>query len=201
MLSRVAIVVLAAGRATRMAGLNKLLSTIGNVPLVRLSTAEAIYCQKGRVVVVTGHMADEIRKAVSGLAVTFVHNDQYASGMSSSVRAALQAIPEGCDGMLIQLADMPLVSRAHLASMIEAFTANEGLAAVRATAFGKPGNPVIVPRSLFANISAIDGDVGARQVLATSRVPVVPVEIGRAATFDVDTRDDLEAAGGDFGAG
>jgi len=201
MLSRVAIVILAAGRATRMSGFNKLLSTIGNVPLVRISTAEAVYRGEGPVIVVTGHMAHEIRNAVTGLSVTVVHNDECASGMSSSVRAALRAIPEDCNGMLIHLADMPLVTRAHLASMIEAFTLHEGIAIVRATAFGRFGNPVIVPRSLFSDLSAIDGDVGAREVISKSGVPIVSVEIGHVASFDVDTIDDLKAAGGDLGAG
>ncbi len=194
--SKVAIAILAAGRSTRMGKFNKLLSMFGNAPLVRLSVQHATAPTGSKVIVVTGHMANEIREAVCGLNVTVVHNGAFASGMSSSVRAALQAVPDDCDGVLIHLADMPLVNESHMYLMIDAFDKCRGLSVVRATAYGEHGNPVIIPRKLFRALGDLEGDRGARQVIAASGLPVIEVEIGAAAMCDVDTVEALDAAGG-----
>lgn len=194
--TRVAIAVLAAGRSTRMGSLNKLLCRFDGVPMVRLSAQKAIASSGNPVIVVTGHMALEIRDALSGFPVEIVHNARYASGLSSSITAALGAVPDKCSGILIALADMPFVSADDLSAMIEAFARCDASSVVRATALGEPGNPVIVPRALFSEIAALEGDRGARHVIAASGFPVIGVEIGRAAAYDVDTIEALEMAGG-----
>ncbi len=193
---KVAIAVLAAGRSTRMGSFNKLLSRFGGVPLVKQSITRAIAAGRGPVFLVTGHMADEIREAISGLPVAIVHNSGYASGLSSSIRTALRVIPDDCAGVLIHLADMPLVTEIDITAISDAFICNEGGVVVRATACGKPGNPVVLPRSLFSELSLLEGDTGARGLIAASNIPVIDVEIGRAASYDVDTPETLEAAGG-----
>lgn len=164
--------------------------------MIRRSVECAVACDGCPVIVVTGHMATEITKAIGELAVTIVQNDSYASGLSSSIRAALGAVPQTCDGVLIHLADMPLISESHMSHLIEIFKNNRGLSVVRALAFGEPGNPVILPRSLFRALDDLDGDMGARKAIAASGLPVVGVELGTAATCDVDTPEALEAAGG-----
>jgi len=196
MVSEVAIAILAAGRSTRMGSFNKLLSHFGGVPLVRLSVARAVACQGCPVIVVTGHMATEITDEIGELPARIVHNSSYASGLSSSIRAALQAVPATCDGVLIHLADMPLINENHLSSMIEIFRENRGLSVVRAMATGQPGNPVILPRILFRSLDQLEGDTGARKVIAASGLDVVGVEIGLAAVCDIDTPEALDAAGG-----
>ncbi|TIT11109.1 MAG: 4-diphosphocytidyl-2C-methyl-D-erythritol kinase, partial [Mesorhizobium sp.] len=61
---------------------------------------------------------------------------------------------------------------------------------------GKRGNPVLLPRSLFAAIAHLEGDTGARHLVEAEGFDVVDVEIGKAASIDVDTREALEGAGG-----
>lgn len=194
--TKVAIAVLAAGRSSRMGSFNKLLSNFAGVPLIRRTVECATACDDCPVIVVTGHMATEITSAIGELVVTVVQNDSYASGMTSSIRAALRAVPQTCDGVLIHLADMPLINESHMSSLIQTFKDNRGLSVVRAMAFGEPGNPVILPRLLFQALDETDGDTGARKAIAASGLPVVGVEIGAAATCDVDTPEALEAAGG-----
>ena len=190
-----AIAILAAGRSTRMGGVNKLLSTFDGVPLIRLVACRAIStgCP---VIVVTGYMQEDVKAAVSDLDVDLVFNEQYGSGISSSLRVALESAPDGCAGVLVHLGDMPLVSARDLMSAIDLFMSRNRLAIVRATAFGDPGNPVIIPRSLFSTLMDLEGDKGARQAIAESGLPVVGIEIGRAALCDVDTPETLALAGG-----
>lgn len=61
---------------------------------------------------------------------------------------------------------------------------------------GQSSNPVIVPRSLFAAVLRLEGDVGARRILKTSGIAVMDVDIRDGAHRDVDTPEAVTAAGG-----
>jgi molybdenum cofactor cytidylyltransferase len=94
------------------------------------------------------------------------------------------------------LGDMPEVGVADIDRLVAAFVASGGTAIVRATHGGKRGNPVILPRSSFPQIATLEGDMGARAIIESGTAPVIDVEIGRAASLDVDTVEAMAAAGG-----
>lgn len=192
-------VILAAGRASRMGagGAHKLLAEFDGEPLVRRAARTALAADAASVIAVTGHRRGEIEVALSGLALTTVDNPNYASGMASSLISGLSAPgARDADGVLVMLADMPGVTPGDLNALISAFRAAWGQAIVRAVSHGKPGNPVILPRSLRAAVMRLEGDVGARHVIKTSGLQVIDVDIGEAAHLDVDTPEAVLAAGG-----
>ncbi len=186
---------LAAGRSSRMGQANKLLAEFDGVPLVRRS-AEALLGAGVAVTVVAGHQEGRVREALDGLDVEIVSNPDHADGLSTSIRAGIAALPGEVDGALVALADMPAVDAAALRRLVEAFAAEDGTAIVRATHGGVCGNPVILPRSLFADAMRLEGDVGARHLVETAGLPVRDVEIGAAASLDVDTPQAMADAGG-----
>ena len=195
----VVIVVLAAGKASRMGegGPHKLLAEFDGVPLIRRSVMTAIGSQASSVVVVTGHRKDALEAAVSGLNITTVHNPDYASGMASSLATGFSVEQaRSADGILVMLADMPGVSTGDLDALIGAFRQSSGQSIIRAVSGGKRGNPVVLPKSLFDAVLRLEGDVGARHIIETSGVPVVDVDIGDAAHLDVDTPEAVISAGG-----
>ncbi|MBX4899415.1 MULTISPECIES: nucleotidyltransferase family protein [Rhizobium] len=197
----VAIVILAAGKATRMGkgGKHKLLAEFDGVPLVRRCALTALGSDAACVIVVAGHRRLEIEAALGGLPLTLVDNPDYEDGMASSLIAGLSSKrADGADGILVMLADMPGVSIAHLDALISAFRNSGGRAVVRAVSCGKPGNPVILPRSLNHAILRLEGDVGARDIIRASGLPVLDVDVGDAASLDVDTTEDILAAGGEM---
>lgn len=197
--TRVAVVLLAAGRASRMGddGRHKLLSEFDGEPLVRRSARIAREADAGPVFVVTGHRASEITACLQGLDVACIDNPDYASGMASSLKAGVSAANAGgVDGVLVMLADMPGVSVQDLDALVSAFRASGGRAIVRAVADGQRGNPVILPRSTFEAVKTLEGDIGARPIIETAGLPVIDVEIGAAARLDVDTPEAIVAAGG-----
>jgi molybdenum cofactor cytidylyltransferase len=98
--------------------------------------------------------------------------------------------------VLIHLADMPGVTPDAIRQMAKAFALSGGTSIVRATHAGKRGNPVILPRSVFPQISRLTGDMGARAIVEGFAGQVIDVEIGEAASLDVDTPEALKAAGG-----
>ncbi|WP_429815424.1 NTP transferase domain-containing protein [Ensifer sp. B1-9] len=194
----VEIVVLAAGRASRMGadGGHKLLATFDGVPLVRRSVEAAIAAAPGRVIVVTGHREPDIRAALEDLPAKLVSNPDYLSGMASSLTAGLSAIDERGAGMLVMLADMPDVTTDDLRKLLDRFSAEGGRAVIRATAAGQRGNPVILPRQTFSAVRQLVGDVGARHIIEKCGLPVIDVELGPAARLDLDTPEQIVAAGG-----
>ncbi|GES44930.1 4-diphosphocytidyl-2C-methyl-D-erythritol kinase [Rhizobium dioscoreae] len=195
----VAIVLLAAGKASRMGegGSHKLLAEFDGVPLVRRSTSIAIASGISDIVVVTGHRRNEIETALNGLTVEAVFNPDYGSGMASSLVAGVGTrAARRADGVLVMLADMPGVTSDDLKALMAAFREANGKAIVRAVSSGKRGNPVILPRSVLNAVMRLEGDVGARHIIETSGLPVIDVEIGEAAHLDVDTPEAVVAAGG-----
>jgi molybdenum cofactor cytidylyltransferase len=189
-------VVLAAGRSTRMGGPNKLMAEFDGKPLVRLMAERVTASQAREAVVVTGHDKLRAEGALSGLKVRFCHNPNYASGLSSSLKAGIATLPPEAAGALIVLGDMPGVLTADLDRMIAAFRKDGGRSIVRATHNGKRGNPVILPRSLFESVASLEGDTGARHLIESEGAAVIDIELGEGASLDVDTRDALEKAGG-----
>lgn len=192
----VAIAVLAAGRSSRMGERNKLLAHFDGVPLVRRSVEAAIAGGGRPVIVVLGHMAEEIDLALHHLTIKTILNPDYSQGLSTSIKAALDHLPPSATGLMIQLGDMPHVKAHHIRQMLAAFDKSGHSAVIRATCNSEAGNPVIIPAHLFEKLGQLQGDRGARKLIETSEVQVIDVEIGEAALSDVDTAEALEKAGG-----
>lgn len=192
---KVAALVLAAGRSTRMGGPNKLLAELDGKKLVRIVAEQALASKASDVIVVTGHQADLIEQALADLPVRFVRNPDFAGGLASSVKAGIAAVSEGADGAVVCLGDMPMVSSDLLDRLIDTFDPDRGNLIVVPTADGRRGNPVLWSRRFFQELRTLDGDVGARHLIAkhAEAVAEVPVE-GEAAFLDIDTPQALEAA-------
>jgi molybdenum cofactor cytidylyltransferase len=190
-------VLLAAGRGQRMGGPNKLLSRISGQPLVRHAAQALAGSAVRSVVAVTGHEGARVRSVLEGLDVHLVENADYATGLASSLKTGIAALPQDVAGALVALGDMPEVTSTHIDKLVQAFVGERGNAIVRATHAGKRGNPVILPRSLFEAVAKLEGDTGARHIVEGSELPVVDVEIGAAASLDIDTPEALALAGGE----
>jgi molybdenum cofactor cytidylyltransferase len=190
---RVAAIVLAAGRSTRMGGANKLLATIFGTPMARRVIEVALASQADPVLVVTGHQGAEVGAALAGLDVTFIDNADFATGLASSLKAGVRAVPANCDGALILLGDMPRIAAEDLERLIAAFAQEKGRTIVVPTYGGRRGNPVLWPAALFPEMLALEGDRGAKQLLDTHAAMVTEIDLGTDAIFaDVDTPDELE---------
>ncbi|GHD08041.1 NTP transferase domain-containing protein [Tianweitania populi] len=189
-------IVLAAGRSSRMGGPNKLLAHFDDEPLIRRVASRVLASGAASVTIITGHQADLVTSALTGLPVNITHNPAYADGMAGSLQAGMSTLPADASGALVVLGDMPEVETADLTRMLQAFDAQDRTAIVRATNQGKRGNPVILPRGCFPEIAELHGDTGARAIIESGTYEVIDVELGQAASVDVDTPAALQAAGG-----
>ncbi len=191
---RIAAIVLAAGRSTRMGGPNKLLAEINGRPLVRIAAEEALASQARPVIVVTGHQRERVEAALKGLDVTLAHNPDFAEGLSTSLKVGIAAVPSDVDGAIVCLGDMPQVDSPLIDLLLAAFDPEKGALVVVPTIDGKRGNPVVWSRRFFPELAALDGDTGARHLITTYPEAVTEVSLtGSAALVDVDTPDALKA--------
>jgi molybdenum cofactor cytidylyltransferase len=166
---------------------NKLLLEVGGRAMVRHATEAALASRSSEVVVVTGHQSDEVRAALEGLDVQFAANDDFAAGLSTSLKAGIAALGYEVDGALVMLGDMPGIGSGEIDRLIGAFASGEGRAICVSTAAGKRGNPVLWARRYFPELLDLKGDVGARHLIGEHMEAVIEVELGEAAALDVDT--------------
>ncbi len=197
-MSRVAAIILAAGTASRYRAADpsastKLVALLDGKPLVR-HVAEAALASRARpVVVVTGYAERDVAAALAGLTSEHVSNPDYATGLASSLRAGLAALPDDVTGALILLGDMPDVTGALIDRLIDCFEVEPGCEAVVPVHEGRRGNPALLASSLFAAAAALQGDEGARRLLAGARVR--EVDLGDATVaLDIDDPAMLQSA-------
>ncbi len=184
-------VILAAGRGLRM-GRQKLLLEVAGRPLVRHAVDAAAASGCDEVVVVYSDPA--VADAVADRA-RCVENPDPDKGMSGSLRLGLDALGDQEAGALILLGDQPLVDATMLSTLLRHWR-REGARAAVATRYATddgagPGwrPPVLLDRSLFAELRTLTGDEGARQVLNRRR-ELVDVVVTETPPHDVDTPED-----------
>ncbi|WP_405016816.1 nucleotidyltransferase family protein [Kitasatospora sp. NBC_00070] len=183
--------VLAAGSGRRLGGRPKALIRYRGRPLLEhaLAVVRAGGCADP--VAVLGAAAAEVRAGVDTGDCLLVDNPDWASGMGSSLRVGLAALPAGADAVLVMLVDTPGVTPAAVARLLDAHRAGAGLAA--AAYDGRRGHPVLIAARHFAEAAAgAEGDAGARALLAAHAPDVRLVECGDVAVpDDLDTPADL----------
>ncbi len=189
---KVAALVLAAGQSRRMGERNKLLIEVDGRSMLRHAVEAAMGAGVRETVVVTGHERERVEAALAGLPVRFVHNPDYAGGLSTSLKAGIGALGRKVDGALVLLGDMPRVTAEHLRRLIEAFDPAEGRGIVVPTHLGKRGNPVLWSRAYFARMRDLQGDVGAKHLIGEHAELVCEVEMDTDGVLvDIDTPEAL----------
>ena len=173
-------VVLAAGEGRRFGGPKQLASLAGRPLLAHVVAAARAALDP--VVVVLGARASEVRAGVALDGVRVVECDEWAEGMSASLRCGLGALP-GASAVIVLLADQPRVTPEVVRAVLAAG------APARAAYGGVPGHPVLLDAALIAGAAMLRGDAGFRARLSG----VTLVECGELCDpTDIDTRADLE---------
>jgi molybdenum cofactor cytidylyltransferase len=187
-------IILAAGRSTRM-GSNKLLEDLNGKPLVRHVAEAALASKVHPVIVVTGHQHEGVSAALEGLNLTFIHNADFADGLSTSLKTGVAALTTEVTAVIVLLGDMPLIPSAAINQLITAFEASPQKIAAVPVYEGEWGNPVLLSRTLFEEVSTLQGDAGARRLLNGRAGDVLEVPIASdAVLIDLDTPEALAKA-------
>ena len=192
MTSRPAVIVLAAGKGSRFLGPeHKLAQGLGGSTVLGATLRNAIASHLQVVVVTTAGFAELARRHVAArdvIVLPEVGSAGPALGMGHSISAGVGARPQA-SGWLVLPADMPLV----LPTTLQAVARQLALHPVAyAQHKGRRGHPVGFSAELYSELLALDGDEGARRLVA--RYPAVGVELDDPGVLvDVDTLADLES--------
>lgn len=188
---RIAAIVLAAGRSSRMPA-NKLLTPLDDKPVIRRTVEAVCASQSNPVIVVTGHQANRVSEALSGLPITITENVMFADGLSSSIICGVKSLPKTLDGFVVVLGDMPYVPPAVIDQLIAAFDPANGRGIIVPVNSGKRGNPVLWATLLVAEFLALTGDRGAKHLMALHSDLLYELKVDSDSVLtDLDTPEDF----------
>jgi molybdenum cofactor cytidylyltransferase len=187
------LIVLAAGKSTRMRGTNKLLVKIRGKPLIRRVVEAALQSKVDEVIVVLGWEADKIRNALAELPCHMVLNKNYEKGQSTSVKAGLGEVGEATRAILVLPGDVPMIDPRSINLVIDEY-AHGKYPIIIAAHKGRPGHPILLDKQLFKEIELINEQTFGLKALVKKHEGVARlVETGSPNVLrDVDTQEDLK---------
>ncbi|MDP9358297.1 MAG: nucleotidyltransferase family protein [Chloroflexota bacterium] len=181
--------VLAAGGSSRLGRPKQLLPLAGR-PLLAHVLRHAALSRLDEVILVLGHDAERIQKAIGDRTQRVILNPDYAAGQSTSLQAGLAAVSPTAAAALFLLGDQPQVLPSTIDALIETFRRHQS-PIVLPSYGGVSGNPVLISRSLFDELEGVSGDRGARDVIRAHSGDVLRVPVRCASPpQDVDTEED-----------
>ncbi|MFO8125202.1 NTP transferase domain-containing protein [Yoonia sp.] len=186
------ILILAAGRSSRMGGRDKLLEDVGGISLLRRQVLMALEVGQP-VFVALPPNAPARQAAIAELDATVMTVRESAEGMSGTMRGAVRCLPDA-PAFMITLADLVALESSDLLAVLKARTAQPDYIVWRgATAVGKPGHPILFDASLRPAFADLAGDGGGESLVKKLRdkTYLVPLPDNRAR-FDLDTPEDWD---------
>ena len=170
-------------------GRPKQLLDLAGKPVLQHVVDAAAASTVDRIVVVLGHAADEVQ-AVLRLPPNgeIALNPEHQQGQGTSLRVGLGVVDPGAGALVVLLGDQPGIRPEAIDAVVEAWREGRG-PIVQAAYGGHPGHPTLFDRSIWPRLESVQGDEGARRLLAQRR-DVTMVELGGVPPDDIDTEDD-----------
>jgi molybdenum cofactor cytidylyltransferase len=159
---------------------------------VRAAAEVALEARLDPVLAVVGGARPLVEAALAGLPLQIIANPDYAAGQSTSLRVGIAGLGPNADAAIVLLGDQPFVTAAIVERLVAEWRASRA-PIVAPTYAGQRGNPVLFARAIWPELQAIQGDQGARAVLAAdpARVHLAPFDDPRPLS-DIDTLEDYE---------
>ena len=186
----ISLIILAGGFSRRM-GVFKPMLPVNGIPAVLRCVQVGKESGVCEILVITGHMRKKLEEALAGLAseVKLIHNEDYDTGMFSSVCTGVKALSNNTQGFFLLPADCCAVTPETLTTLVSAFADSEGRVVVRPKFEGRRGHPPLIPAVYKERLLSYGGEAGLKAVLRA--LPTFEVEMKNPASlFDMDTPDD-----------
>jgi molybdenum cofactor cytidylyltransferase len=190
--ARVAAVILAAGKSSRM-GEPKQLLRLGEMTMLGQTIDNVRRSALREIILVLGGSAEAIRRHLAPTeSLQVVVNPSWQQGVASSLRAGLSAVSPETEAALIVLADQPFV-RPETLNRLAGHHRQSRAQIVIPTHRGVRGNPVLLDRSVFAEVMALEGDVGCRAIFGSHLQGITMLELeDEGILLDIDNQGDYE---------
>jgi len=190
---KIAGLILAAGGSSRMGDRNKLMMPFQGKPMLNHVVNASLNSNLTQTFVVVGHQSSEIKNLVQSDDIQCVENEQWETGMASSIVAGISQLKQ-FDGFLILLGDMPLVTPKLINEIIFHGSADKIVIPIKD---GLHGNPVFFGSKFRDELLTLYGDIGAKKVIQDNLLSMIKIEIQSNTIFkDYDTKESLESVAG-----
>ncbi|MDC0071209.1 nucleotidyltransferase family protein [Rhodobiaceae bacterium] len=193
-LSRIACFILAAGMSKRMGSENKLLKKYKNNVILNQTLKNHFESKLKILNIVIGHDKESIKKNLRDFNIQIIENLNYMSGMLTSIKEINNHIDENITGIMISLADMPLVSSEDINSIIDAFLFHNEEKICIPESKGRFGNPMIIPVGIYKKIiqnKNLLKDKGLKSTILDGKFDIIRISTSNGVLKDFDTQEDF----------
>ena len=194
-INRIDCFILAAGMSKRMGNQNKLLKKINNNTILNQTLNNHIESKINNINLILGHQKNIVLEYVDQNKVFIIENNNFKSGMLSSILKIDENISDDTKGVLISLADMPLVTSEDINKLINIFNENNQKIICIPEYKGKLGNPILLPKEIYKDLiknkSKLSNDKGLKKLILDKKYDYIRVSLSEGVIKDFDTIEDF----------
>jgi molybdenum cofactor cytidylyltransferase len=193
-LNKVACFILAAGMSKRMGSENKLLKKYKNKIIINQTLKNHSESKLEKLNIIIGHDKESLNDTLKNFQIGVIENDNYMSGMLSSIKRINDYIDNEVTGIMISLADMPLVSSKDINSILDTFLLNDEKKICIPEFNGRLGNPIIIPLEIYKKIIQNENllkDKGLKSTILDGKFDIVRARSSSGVLKDFDTQKDF----------
>ena len=194
-INRIDCFILAAGMSKRMGSENKLLKKINNNIILNQTLINHTESKINNINLILGYQKDIILKYIDQKKISIIENNNFKSGMLSSILKINENISNKTKGILISLADMPFVTSEDINKLIKIFNENNQKIICIPENKGKLGNPLLLPKEIYKDlikdISKLSNDKGLKKLILNKKYNYIRVSLSEGVTKDFDTIEDF----------
>lgn len=184
-------IILAAGGSVRM-GTGKMLLPYRGMTIIEKVIENVLKAGIDRIIVVTGSGKEEITKVIRRLPVEQIYNDNWKTGMLSSVKCGFRSLPETCRAAIIFLGDQPMIDSKTIEEVTYAYR-KTGKGIIMPVYNKKRGHPLLIDKKYSVELDKLNPDEGLRMLAHKFPVDVLEVETDDPAILkDIDTPEDYK---------
>ncbi len=193
-LNKVACFILAAGMSKRMGSENKLLKKYKNKIIINQTLKNHSESKLEKLNIIIGHDKESLKDTLKNFQIGVIENDNYMSGMLSSIKIINDYIDNEVTGIMISLADMPLVSSKDINSILDTFLLHDEKKICIPEFNGRLGNPIIIPLEIYKKIIQNENllkDKGLKSTILDGKFDIVRARSSSGVLKDFDTQKDF----------
>lgn len=193
-LNKVACFILAAGMSKRMGSENKLLKKYKNKIIINQTLKNHSESKLEKLNIIIGHDKESLKDTLKNFQIGVIENDNYMSGMLSSIKRINDYIDNEVTGIMISLADMPLVSSKDINSILDTFLLHDEKKICIHEFNGRLGNPIIIPLEIYKKIIQNENllkDKGLKSTILDGKFDIVRARSSSGVLKDFDTQKDF----------
>ena len=193
-LNKVACFILAAGMSKRMGSENKLLTQYKNKIIINQTLKNHSESKLEKLNIIIGHDKESLNDTLKNFQIGVIENDNYMSGMLSSIKRINDYIDNEVTGIMISLADMPLVSSKDINSILDTFLLHDEKKICIPEFNGRLGNPIIIPLEIYKKIIQNENllkDKGLKSTILDGKFDIVRARSSSGVLKDFDTQKDF----------